>query len=77
MLLWEDMAMKDQFTQLTQFTEEIGDTLFAIAMAVAIGIGAANLAVQVSKERAALDAAIATPEAVSTLTLPGDAGPAG
>jgi hypothetical protein len=74
MLLWEDMAMRDQ---LTQFTEEIGDTLFAIAMAVAIGIGAANLAVQVSKERAALDAAIATPEAVSTLTLPGDAGPAG
>jgi hypothetical protein len=77
MLLWEDMAMRDQFTQFTQFTEEIGDTLFAIAMAVAIGIGAANLAVQVSKERAALDAAIATPEAVSTLTLPGDAGPAG
>jgi hypothetical protein len=60
-----------------QFTDEIGDTLFAIAMAVAIGIGAANLAVQVSKERAALDAAIATPEAVSTVTQPGDGGPAG
>jgi hypothetical protein len=60
-----------------QFTDEIGDTLFAIAMAVAIGIGAANLAVQVSKERAALDAAVAAPEAVSTVTQPGDAGPAG
>jgi hypothetical protein len=36
--------------------DEIGDTLFAIAMAAAIGLGAANLAVQVNKERAALDA---------------------
>ena len=63
-----------------QFTEEIGDTLFAVAMAVAIGIGAANLAVQVGKERAALDAAIAAPEgAVSTITQPGDpvVGPTG
>jgi hypothetical protein len=70
MLLREDMAMRDQFT------EEIGDTLFAVAMAVAIGIGAANLAVQVSKERAALDAAIAAPEGtVSTTIQPGDPGP--
>jgi hypothetical protein len=53
------------------FTEEIGDTLFAIAMAVAIGIGAANLAVQVGKERAALDAANAASGAVSTTTQPG------
>jgi hypothetical protein len=58
-----------------QFTEEIGDTLFAVAMAVAIAIGAANLAVQVSKERAALDAAIAAPaDAVSMVIEPGDAG---
>ena len=70
MLLKEDMAMREQFT------DEIGDTLFAVAMAVAIGIGAANLAVQVSKERAALDAAIAGPEdAVSTTIPPGDPGP--
>jgi hypothetical protein len=64
------MVMRDLFT------EEIGDTLFAIAMAVAIGIGAANLAVQVGKGRAALDAAIATPGTVSTMMKPGD-GPAG
>jgi len=62
------------------FTEEIGDTLFAIAMAVAIAIGAANLAVQVGKERAALDAANTAPAgAVSTTSQPGDPGarPAG
>jgi hypothetical protein len=58
-----------------QLTEEIGDTLFAVAMAVAIGIGAANLAWQVSKERAALDAAIEAPaDAVSTVIKPGDTG---
>ena len=39
------------------FWDEIGDTLFAVAIAAAIGIGAANLAVQVNKERAAFDAA--------------------
>ena len=49
--------------------DEIGDTLFAIAMAAAIGLGAANLAVQVNKDRAALDAEIAAPiGAVSTTT---------
>jgi hypothetical protein len=40
--------------------EEIGDTLFAVAIAGAIGFGAANLAVQVDKERATFDAAAAT-----------------
>jgi hypothetical protein len=40
-----------------QFWDEIGDTLFAIAVAGAIGFGAANLAVEVTKERAALDIA--------------------
>jgi hypothetical protein len=39
------------------FWDEIGDTLFAVAIAAAIGISAANLAVQVNKERAAFDAA--------------------
>ena len=61
----EDMAMRHLFT------EEIGDTLFAVAMAVAIGIGATNLAVQVGKERAALDAA-APAGAVSTTSHPID-----
>jgi hypothetical protein len=40
-----------------QFWDEIGDTLFAIVVAGAIGFGAANLAVEVTKERAAFDAA--------------------
>jgi hypothetical protein len=39
------------------FWDEIGDTLFVAAIAVAIGIVAANLAIQVNKERAAFDAA--------------------
>jgi len=40
--------------------DEIGDTLFAVAMVAAIGFAAANLAVQVNKERAAFDAAAAS-----------------
>jgi hypothetical protein len=60
------------------FMDEIGDTLFAIAMAAAIGFGAANLAVQVNKERAALDAAIAAPaDAVSTTSQPHEPAPGG
>jgi hypothetical protein len=55
--------------------DEIGDTLFAIAMAAAIGLGAANLAVQVNKERAALDAEIAAPGAISTTTPSGERTP--
>lgn len=46
-----------------QFFDEIGDTLdtfFAVAMAAAIGFGAANLAIQLNKDRAALDAAAAS-----------------
>ncbi len=39
-----------------EFLDEIGDTLFAVAVAGAIGLGAANLAIQVNKERAAFDA---------------------
>jgi hypothetical protein len=38
-----------------EFLDEIGDTLFAVAVAGAIGLGAANLAIQVNKERAASD----------------------
>jgi len=41
------------------FLDEIGDMLFAVAVAAAIGLGAANLAIQVNKERAALDASAA------------------
>jgi hypothetical protein len=33
-----------------------GDTLFAVAVAAAIGFSAANVAIQVTKERAAFDA---------------------
>jgi len=41
----------------TEFLDEFGDTLFAVALAGAIGLGVANLAVQVNRERAAFDAA--------------------
>jgi hypothetical protein len=40
--------------------DEIGDAIFAVAVAGAIGLGAANLAVQVNKERAGLDSSAAT-----------------
>jgi hypothetical protein len=42
-----------------EFLDEIGDTLFAVAVAGAIGLSAANLAIQVNKERAAFDASAA------------------
>ena len=42
---------------------DFGDTLFAVAIAAAIGICAANLAVQIQKERDAIDAAIAKDQA--------------
>jgi hypothetical protein len=40
--------------------DEIGDTLFAVAVAGAIGLSAANLVIQVNKERAAFDASAAS-----------------
>ena len=40
-----------------EFLNEIGDSIFAIAMAAAIGLAATNLAIQITHERAALDAA--------------------
>jgi len=42
-----------------EFLDEIADTLFAVAVAGAIGLGAANLAIQLNNERAAFDAATA------------------
>jgi hypothetical protein len=42
-----------------EFLDEIGDTLFAVAVAGAIGLSAANLAIQVNKGRAAFDASTA------------------
>jgi len=48
------MAMRNELL------DEIGDTLFAVAVAGAIGLSAANLAIQVNKERAALDASAAS-----------------
>jgi hypothetical protein len=53
----------------TEFLDELGDTLFAVAMAAAIGLGAANLAVQVTKERTAFDAA-ATSRKLGQLAYP-------
>jgi hypothetical protein len=46
-----------------------GDTLFAIAVAIAIGFGAANLGIQVTKERAAFDASAAS-QKLGQLTYP-------
>jgi hypothetical protein len=39
-----------------EFLDEIGDTLFAVAVAGAIGLSVTNLAIHVNKERAAFDA---------------------
>ena len=47
-----------------------GDTLFAAAVAGAIGLGAANLAIQVNKERAIFDASIATSHKFGQLASP-------
>jgi hypothetical protein len=41
----------------TDFFDDLGDTLFAVAVAGAIAFGAANLAVRVNLERAAFDTA--------------------
>jgi hypothetical protein len=49
-----------------EFLDEMGDTIFAIAIAAAIGLVAANLAVQAYNERAVLDAAGVGHENVST-----------
>jgi hypothetical protein len=46
-----------------------GDTLFAVAVAVAIGFSAANLAIQVTKERAAFDP-FAAGQKLGQLTYP-------
>jgi hypothetical protein len=43
------MAMRNEFL------DEIADTIFAVAVAGAIGFGAANLAIHVNKERPAFD----------------------
>ena len=42
-----------------KFFDEIGDTLFAVAVAGAIVLCTANLAIQLNNERAALDASAA------------------
>lgn len=52
-----------------EFLDEIGDALFAVAMAAAIGLGAVNLAFQLNKERAAFDADAGSPK-VSQLAHP-------
>jgi hypothetical protein len=44
----------------SEFLDEIGDTLFVVAVAGAIGLSAANLAIQVNKERAAVEASAAS-----------------
>ena len=53
----------------SEFLDEIGDTLFAAAVAAAIGLAAANLAIQVNKEQAAFDAGTGSPK-LSRIVLP-------
>ncbi len=48
-----------------EFLDEIGDTIFAIVMAAAIGLAVANLAIEITA-RAVLDAASTSHENVST-----------
>ena len=43
-----------------EFFDEIADTLFAVAVAGAIGLSAANLAIHVNKERPAFDTSAAS-----------------
>jgi hypothetical protein len=64
----EDVAMRNEFW------DEIGDTLFVAAIAVAIGVVAANLAIQVNKERAAFDAASQQVGQLVDPLAPSDAG---
>jgi hypothetical protein len=63
-----------------EFLNEIGDSIFAIAMGAAIGLAATNLAIQITHERAALDAASFGHENDSTTMSEGarrDISPAG
>jgi len=46
-----------------EFFDQIGDMLFAAAIAAAIGLSAANIPIQVNKERAVLNAAAASQNA--------------
>jgi hypothetical protein len=50
---------------INQFIVETLETLFPLAIAAAIGVCAANLAVQLTKERAALDAVVARHEQIA------------
>jgi hypothetical protein len=49
----------------SEFLDEIGDTIFTIAMAAAIGLVVANLAIQITA-RAVFDDASVSHEGVST-----------
>jgi hypothetical protein len=51
------MAMRNEFF------DQIGDMLFAAAIAAAIALSAANIPIQVNKERAVLNAAAASQNA--------------
>ena len=55
------------------FLDKIGDmldTFFAVAVAAAIGVGAANLAIQLNKERPAVDVAATSQKLGQSVQLP-------
>jgi hypothetical protein len=57
--------MMEYMPMRNEFIVETLETLFPLAIAAAIGVCAANLAVQITKERAAPDAVVATHEQIA------------
>ena len=53
-----------------QFIVETLETLFPLTIAAAFGVCAANLGVQITKERAALDAVVARHEQIAGFRHP-------
>ena len=57
--------MMEYMLMRNEFIVETLETLFPLAIAAAIGVCAANLGVQITKERAALDAVVARHEQIA------------
>jgi hypothetical protein len=62
--------MMEYMPMRNQFIVETLETLFPLAIAAAIGVCAANLGVQITKERAALAAVVARHEQIAGFRHP-------